>query len=147
MDWDTAVNSVEDFCLFAPHQPGPASDIGNRERDVVAWCLKPGYGTRLMPPGTITGAHFIQTPDYVQVTGTGDLTKLNIPKGDAGGELDPHGEDGLGERGALFVCDRIYPYGSGGATGNPIGGLVFSSAFGDGMKQMHEWTVSRRPSD
>jgi hypothetical protein len=28
--------------------------------------------------------------------GWGDLTKLNIPKGDEGGELDPHGADGNG---------------------------------------------------
>ena len=31
--------------------------------------LQSGYGTRLIPDGTITGAHFVQTPDYVQVTG------------------------------------------------------------------------------
>lgn len=62
--------------------------------------------------------HFVQTPDYVQVTGVGDLTKLNIPAGDEGGELDPHGATG---------------------NGNPIGGLVFSSAFGQ-MEQIHEWT-------
>jgi len=43
---------------------------------------------------------------------------MNIPAGDAGGELDPHGADG---------------------NGNPIGGLVFSSAFGS-LAQMHEWT-------
>ncbi|KAM5543469.1 hypothetical protein V8D89_002720 [Ganoderma adspersum] len=115
------VNSIQDFCLFAPHEPGPMTQIGSMERTVVAWCLRPGYGTRIIPQGTITGAHFVQTPDYVQVTGIGDLTKLNIPKGDTTTtlELDPHGEDGLG---------------------NPIGGLVFSSAFGDGMTQMHEWT-------
>lgn len=77
-----------------------------------------GYGTRLIPDGTIQGAHFVQTPDYVQVTGIGDLTKINVPKGDAGGELDPHGADG---------------------NGNPIGGLVFSSAFGQ-LAQLHEWT-------
>lgn len=44
-----------------------------------------GTGARLIPDGAIQGAHFIQTPDYVQITGVGDLTKLNIPKGDAGG--------------------------------------------------------------
>jgi hypothetical protein len=32
----------------------------------------------------------------VSFSGWGDLTKLNIPKGDAGGELDPHGADGNG---------------------------------------------------
>lgn len=57
---------------------------------------------------------------FLQITGVGDLTKLNIPKGDAGGELDPHGADG---------------------NGNPIGGLVFSSAFGK-LEQIHEWTAS-----
>ncbi|KAI0090362.1 hypothetical protein BDY19DRAFT_939852 [Irpex rosettiformis] len=112
------INSVDDFCIFAPPNPGPDSVIGNTERIEVAWCLKSGYGTRVIPENTITGAHFVQTPDYVQVTGVGDLTKINIPNQDAGGELDPHGADG---------------------NGNPIGGLVFSSAFGQ-LQQLHEWT-------
>ena len=55
-----------------------------------------GYGTRLIPAGTIKGAHFVQTPDYVQVTGIGDFTSMNIPAGDTGGELDPHGATGNG---------------------------------------------------
>ncbi|KAH8994480.1 hypothetical protein EDB92DRAFT_1849454 [Lactarius akahatsu] len=113
------INSVDDFCVFAPPEPGPASVIGNTERFEVSWCIKPGYGTRLIPDGSVTGAHFVQTPDYVQVTGVGDFTKINIPKGDAGGELDPHGADG---------------------NGNPIGGLVFSSAFTGQIQQVHEWT-------
>lgn len=50
----------------------------------------------------------------------GDFTSMNIPAGDTGGELDPHGADG---------------------NGNPIGGLVFSSAFGE-LEQIHEWTVN-----
>ncbi|KAI0641490.1 hypothetical protein C8Q79DRAFT_314300 [Trametes meyenii] len=112
------LNSLDDFCLFAPPQPGPDSVIGNTERIEVAWCTKDGHGTRLIPDGAIQGAHFVQTPDYVQITGVGDLTKINIPAGDEGGELDPHGADG---------------------NGNPIGGLVFSSAFGQ-LAQMHEWT-------
>ncbi|GBE83972.1 hypothetical protein SCP_0510310 [Sparassis crispa] len=112
------LNSVDDFCLFAPPEPGANSTIGDTERIEVAWCIKSGYGARLIPDGTITGAHFVQTPDYVQITGIGNLTKINIPTGDAGGELDPHGADG---------------------NGNPVGGLVFSSAFGDTV-QLHEWT-------
>ncbi|KAF9647665.1 hypothetical protein BDM02DRAFT_2538890 [Thelephora ganbajun] len=114
------INSVEDFCLFAPPEPGPASVIGNVEQIVVSWCIKSGYGTRVIPVGSIKGAHFVQTPDYVQITGIGDLTSLNIPAGDAGGELDPHGATG---------------------NGNPVGGLVFSSAFNNGkLQQLHEWT-------
>lgn len=113
------LNSVDDFCIFAPPEPGPGSVIGNTERIEVSWCIKSGFGTRLIPDGTVTGAHFVQTPDYVQVTGIGDLTKINVPKGDAGGELDPHGADG---------------------NGNPIGGLVFSTAFTGQLQQLHEWT-------
>mgnify|MGYP007100400240 CR=1 FL=1 len=44
-----------------------------------------------MPQGTIKSAHYLQTPHYTQVTGTGDFTKINIQAGDDGGELDPHG--------------------------------------------------------
>ncbi|KAF9010109.1 hypothetical protein BDQ17DRAFT_1347562 [Cyathus striatus] len=112
------VNSVTDWCIWAPPQPGPGSVIGNTERIEVAWCIKNGTGARLIPDGAITGAHFVQTPDFVQVTGVGNLTLLNIPAGDAGGELDPHGADG---------------------NGNPIGGLVFSTAFGQ-LEQIFEWT-------
>ena len=100
------MNSIEDWCIFAPPKPGADSVIGNTERIEVAWCTQSGHGTRVIPDGTITGAHFVQTPDYVQVTGVGDLTKVNIPKGDEGGELDPHGADGNGECGvaACILC-------------------------------------------
>jgi len=109
------LNSVDDFCVFAPPTPNP---VATDERIEVAWCMKDGYGTRLIPDGTMKGVHFVQTPDFVQVTGMGDFTSMNIPAGDTGGELDPHGADG---------------------NGNPIGGLVFSSAFGE-LEQIHEWT-------
>ncbi|KII86992.1 hypothetical protein PLICRDRAFT_55877 [Plicaturopsis crispa FD-325 SS-3] len=119
------LNAVDDFCLWAPPEPGAGSVIGNTEgrissmtRIEVAWCLRDGTGARLIPDGAIQGVQFLQTSEFVQVTGVGDLTKLNIPAGDEGGELDPHGADG---------------------NGNPIGGLVFSTAFGP-LQQVHEWT-------
>lgn len=112
------VNNIQDWCVWAPPQPGPDSVIGNTEQIEVAWCMQSGHGTRLIPDGSITGAHVVVTPDYIQVTGVGNLTGINIPAGDAGGELDPHGADG---------------------NGNPVGGLVFSSAFG-ALEQIHEWT-------
>lgn len=120
------LNGLDDFCLFGPPSTSPTPDpdslIGNIEATAVSYCLKSGYGTRLFPPGTITGAHWVKTPKFVQITGVGDLTKLGIPDGDSGGELDPHGADGFG---------------------NPRGSLVFSSAFsedGKTMQQIHEWT-------
>ncbi|KAG8988117.1 hypothetical protein FRB94_001843 [Tulasnella sp. JGI-2019a] len=113
------INSVQDFCIFGPPvKPGQFETISADERIEIAYCLNEGYGTRVMPEGTITGAHFVQTPDYVQITGWGDFTKIGITKGDYGGELDPHGYDG---------------------NGNPIGGLVFGNSYGE-MQQYHEWT-------
>jgi len=109
------INSAQDFCLWAPPSPGT---IGDTERLEVAWCTKTGRGARTIPNGTLKGVHFVQTPDYVQVTGVGDFTKINVPNGDEGGELDPHGADG---------------------NGNPIGGLVYGSTFGPNL-QYHEWT-------
>ena len=44
--------SVEDFCLWG--SPTPDGVIGNIEAVVVAYCTKPGHGTRLIPPGTLT---------------------------------------------------------------------------------------------
>lgn len=71
-------------------------NIGDTEREEVAWCTKSGRGTRVIPDGTLKGVHFVHTPDYVQVTGVGDFTKINIPAGDSGGELDNRGADGRG---------------------------------------------------
>ena len=85
---------------------------------MIAYCSKDGHGARVMPQGTLTGVHFVKTPQYVQVTGQGDFTKINIANGDEGGELDNHGADG---------------------NGNPIGGLVYGNVFGPGQ-QFHEWT-------
>lgn len=72
-------SSADDFCLWAP--PDVAT-IGDSERYEVAWCTKSGRGTRTIPDGTLKGVHFVKTPDYVQVTGVGDFTKINVPSGD-----------------------------------------------------------------
>jgi hypothetical protein len=69
--------------------------IGDTERVNVAYCTKSGRGARTIPNGALKGVHFVKTPEYVQVTGVGDFTKINIPKGDSGGELDDRGADGL----------------------------------------------------
>jgi hypothetical protein len=109
------MNDADDFCLWAPPSVG---DIGDTEQEEVAWCTKSGRGTRVIPDGTLHGVHFVRTHDYVQVTGVGDFTKINIKSGDEGGELDPHGANG---------------------NGNPIGGLVYGNTFGSNL-QYHEWT-------
>lgn len=98
------LNSLEDFCLWGPAEYGT---VGEKERSGVAYCTTDRHGTRLIPDGSITGAHFVRTRDYVQVTGVGDFTSLLIPQGDEGGEFDPHGADDLG---------------------NPIGGVLYTTA-------------------
>jgi hypothetical protein len=99
------MNDADDFCLWAPPEVG---NIGDTEQEVVAWCTKSGRGTRIIPDGTLSGVHFVRTPNYVQVTGVGNFTMINVAQGDGGGgehfistgwmhrahgliELDPHG--------------------------------------------------------
>lgn len=111
------LNSATDFCLWGPTGPKPQG-IGDAERGVVSYCTKAGRGTRTIPDGTLKSVHFVKTPHYVQVSGTGNFENIFISAQGGGGELDPHGADELG---------------------NPIGGLVFSNAFGKGLMQVHEW--------
>ncbi|GAA6021779.1 hypothetical protein JCM8202_004347 [Rhodotorula sphaerocarpa] len=109
------INSVNDFCLYAPPK---TATIGDSERYEVSWCTKAGHGTRLIPAGALKSAHFIRTKRYIQISGTGDFTKMKIGRGDAGGELDPHGADG---------------------NGNPIGAVVLTNAFSGKLEQVKEW--------
>jgi len=115
------LNTVQDFCLWGPQTNG--SSIGNIEQIVVSYCTNPNRGTRVFPDGTLISAHLVETPDYIQITGTGNFMNIGIAAGDGGGELDPHGADGMG---------------------NPHGGLVFSNAWNNGTnglgEQIHEWT-------
>ncbi|WVO13601.1 hypothetical protein L204_101222 [Cryptococcus depauperatus] len=93
-----SLNGVDDFCLWGPPDVngGAKNEIGSVEPVVVAYCTKPRNGARVIPDGTITAAHFIKTPMYVQIHGFWDGTKIGIPQGDTGGELDPHGAENLG---------------------------------------------------
>ncbi|KAF5327295.1 hypothetical protein D9619_003916 [Psilocybe cf. subviscida] len=108
------LNGLDDFCLWAPSEPGHV--VGDIEGEMIAWCTKPGHGTRLIPAGALKGVQFMKTSDYVQVVGFIDQTAINIMAGDWGGEMDPHGAD---------------------LRGNPMGGLVFSSGYQN--KQVIEW--------
>ncbi|KAG6332884.1 hypothetical protein ID866_6202, partial [Astraeus odoratus] len=117
------VNHIDDFCLWAP--PKPNSTIGDTEAEEVAWCTKPGHGTRLIPDGALQGVQVLKTPDYIQIAGYIDQSQINLTPDDYGGELDPHGAD---------------------LRGNPLGGLMYSNAFpgsnGDNNTylQVSDWT-------
>jgi len=86
----------------------PDDTIGESEAREFAWCTTPGHGTRVIPPGTITGAQWLYAKNYLQVVGFLDQTQVNLNVSDLGGELDPHGDD---------------------EQGNPLGGIVFTNGF------------------
>ncbi|KAH7923176.1 hypothetical protein BV22DRAFT_1106222 [Leucogyrophana mollusca] len=117
------VNHIDDFCLWAPPQPN--STIGDSEADEVAWCTKPGHGTRLIPAGALQGAQLLKTSAYIQIAGFIDQTLVDMNAQDYGGELDPHGAD---------------------LRGNPLGGLMYSNAFpsnggnNNTYQQVIDWT-------
>ncbi|KAI0790057.1 hypothetical protein C8Q75DRAFT_763783 [Abortiporus biennis] len=116
------VNHLDDWCVWAPSKPN--STIGDTEGEEVAWCTKPGRGTRLIPAGALTAVKMVRTEGYIQVTGLLDQTQININTDDTGGELDPHGAD---------------------LRGNPMGGIVYSNGFAsnngnnDTFQQVIEW--------
>lgn len=80
-----------DFCLWAPPQPN--STIGDTEAIEVGWCSKTGWGTRLIPAGTLTGVQVLKTSKYIQFAGFINQVNLDMASDDYGGELDPHGAD------------------------------------------------------
>ncbi|KAK4049068.1 hypothetical protein OIV83_004430 [Microbotryomycetes sp. JL201] len=109
------LGQAEDFCVFAPRTRVP---VGTGEREAVAYCTKKGHGARLIPKGTFKGMRWVRTSKYIQITAVGDFTKINVPAGDEGGELDAHGADGLG---------------------NPIGGIVIAKNNAGQRVQIYEW--------
>ncbi|KAI8452908.1 hypothetical protein BY996DRAFT_8687586 [Phakopsora pachyrhizi] len=100
----------------------PNSVVGDIEGEMVAFCTNQNHGSRLLPIGAITGLQLTRTPGYIQVVGFVNNLALNIKAGDDGGEADPHGAD---------------------LRGNPLGGLVYSSAFNrpgtNSFTQVIEW--------
>ncbi|KAJ1044057.1 hypothetical protein NDA11_001588 [Ustilago hordei] len=104
--WEDCQSGFNQCKKWGDSSPHPNPVIGANEESVVSYCLKSGYGTRLIINGAIQGVQFLKTPNLLQVAGVGDFTSLNIQRGDAGGELDPHDADG---------------------TGNPKSGLVYSN--------------------
>lgn len=85
----------------------------------VSYCTRSGHGTRLIPEDTIQSAHFVHTDNFVQITGRLDQTKINVKKGDSGGEMDAHGAD-----------DKS----------NPIGAVVLGANKDGNLIQFPEWT-------
>ncbi|KAF7325580.1 hypothetical protein MKEN_00407600 [Mycena kentingensis (nom. inval.)] len=112
-----SINSIDDWCIFAPPWPATIPDTEDIE---VAWCIQPRNNARVIPDGTVHGVTFLRTPYYVQVMGFGDFTRINILPNDAGGELDPYG--------ALEL-------------GNPKGGNVSTTQINGRDVPLQEWMM------
>jgi len=80
-----------DWGIFAP--PNPNSTIADTEGIEVAWSVKNGYGTRLIPDGTILGIQVLNTAEYVQIVAMVNQENVNINAQDYGSELDGGGQD------------------------------------------------------
>ena len=63
----------------------PSDTIGESEAREVAWCTKPGHGTRVIPAGAITGVQWLYAKNYVQVVGYIDQTQVSLAADDLGG--------------------------------------------------------------
>ncbi|KIK06331.1 hypothetical protein K443DRAFT_674318 [Laccaria amethystina LaAM-08-1] len=115
-------NGPDDFCLWG--SPDSNGLIGNVEAKVVAYCTKPYHGTRVIPPGAVTGIQWTKTPGYIQAVGFIKNEGLGLDPTDQGGELDPHGAD---------------------LQGNPLGGVVFSNGTTDSdghtLEQVFNWNT------
>ncbi|WVF73187.1 hypothetical protein IAT40_008006 [Kwoniella sp. CBS 6097] len=78
--------SHEDFCVYGPAE-GP-SKVSETNLNVVSYCSKEEHNTRLIPDGTLHGVTYVKAPNWVQVSGYGDFTNINIAQGDSGGQFD-----------------------------------------------------------
>jgi len=117
------MNDISDFCIWS--SPKTNDTIGASEQYEIAWCTKPGHGTRIIHPGAITGAQWLYAKDYVQVVGFIDQTAVGLNALDEGGELDPHGDD---------------------EQGNPLGGIVYTNGFGQHAAGFAQQFNSKTPS-
>ncbi|KAK4053633.1 hypothetical protein OIO90_003872 [Microbotryomycetes sp. JL221] len=101
--------SSDNFCLLAPPDP-TKQNLVDAEADAVAYCLGQAFNdTRPMPDYFIETAHFRRTPDYVQISGTYQWTRLNINPGDSGGEYDNKGPSGQGNPVGADVAGSFQP--------------------------------------
>lgn len=118
---------------------------------MISWCTKAGHGSRLMPPGTITGAHFVSTDNYIQLTGRANLRNMCVVVllARADSSQQPQRLQGRWRRARpARRCVLVRLHGLTDAAdglGNPIGSLLFSTALQPGSSvpvQAMEWCVA-----
>ena len=95
-----------DFCLYS--SPTANLPIADSEGYEVAWCTRKKDGARLIPQNAMTGVQFLNNSNYIQIVVHINQVAINLPANDTGGELDPHGADGVCSlQSALESCRLI----------------------------------------
>lgn len=56
-----SINSVDDWCIFAPPE---SQDIADSETIEVAWCTQQRNDARVIPDGTISGVSLLKTGSF-----------------------------------------------------------------------------------
>ncbi|CAO3607285.1 unnamed protein product [Mucor fragilis] len=84
--YDIQLKSDTAFCSFMP--PHPGDNVGATENDGIPFCTNATLGGQVFPKGFIKTAHFLNTSDYAQVTGTIDRTAYQLSSSDSGGQFD-----------------------------------------------------------
>lgn len=79
------MNNIADFCLYAPYQP--ESNISYTEAILISWCTSNMHGSRVIPPGSITGAQFLYAEDnsYMQYVFYLTQSEVDLAANDSGG--------------------------------------------------------------
>ncbi|WWC71871.1 uncharacterized protein I206_105830 [Kwoniella pini CBS 10737] len=87
---DLRLLSYDDFCLYGLNieNQNKGLKISDELNNVLSYCSKTGHNIQLIPDGTLKGVTYVKTSSWVQVSGSGDFTKIGISPNDPGGQFD-----------------------------------------------------------
>lgn len=95
------------FCSFLPPKAG--DDVGATENDGIPFCTNSSLGGEEFPAGLIKTAHFVETSDYAQVTGTINRDAYSLSSNDGGGQYDNKDINGVTCNGYKYFVNLVEP--------------------------------------
>ncbi|KAK4509610.1 Arf GTPase arf1 [Mucor velutinosus] len=105
--YDIHLKSDTAFCSFMP--PHPGDNVGATENNGIPFCTNATLGGQVFPQGFIKTAHFLNTTDYAQVTGTIDRAAYQLDPNDGGGQYDNMDIKNVTCNGYKFFVNLIEP--------------------------------------
>ncbi|ORZ07127.1 hypothetical protein BCR42DRAFT_463132 [Absidia repens] len=103
------LKSKSDFCSFLP--PNPGDNVAATETRGKPFCTKVNLSNegRVFPAGFIRSAHYVETSNYVQVTGRMDRSKYKLKSSDGGGQYDHRDVDNVTCNGYKYWVNMLEP--------------------------------------